>query len=155
MPRRPRTLRGQEPWEGKCTRWCARASNPVRGVSRSLVGSTPAAFRPFSAVTDPPYLYTTGYKDSGDRPLGYIEGPDFFKKIKLMLQESVDLGNTATYHSSLAALAGMRTGEQVWRAPGHGHLCGCGTNAGRLPALQTVGGVQGGRRLCRSKTWTI
>ena len=31
--------------EGKRTRWCGRASNPVGGVSHSQVGSTPAAFR--------------------------------------------------------------------------------------------------------------
>src|SRR6185369_4834008 len=33
--------------EGIRIRWCGWASNPVGGVSRSLVGSTPAAFRHF------------------------------------------------------------------------------------------------------------
>ena len=63
-------------------------------------------------LSDPPYLYTTGYKDSGEQSLSYIEGPEFFEKTKQMLQKSVDMGNTVIYHNSLAALAGMRTGEQ-------------------------------------------
>ena len=43
--------------EGKRSWWCGRTSNPVGGVSRSRVGSTPTPFRHFIYVlmgTDAP-----------------------------------------------------------------------------------------------------